>query len=208
MEAPLTILYTANLRGELAFAPRLFSYLRGLRAQAAEAGSPVLLVDLGGSADMQVWHNAVTGGRSSLFALDAMGYDAANATHLHPQNIARMQPACRMALLGEGDARRIRGARVFVPPLPEGNPATLNIVLIPSDETAFDPDARVLMLQGIALGQVGAARVSFGPKGAALASAAVYDVPAATPPDPTVTGAIEFILSEADYVMRKAQGRT
>jgi hypothetical protein len=207
VEAPLTILYTANLRGELGFAPRLFTMLKGMKGQAAQAGSAALLLDLGGSADMQVWHNAVTGGRSSLFALDAMGYDAANATHLHPQNIAKMQPSCRMALLGEGQSRRLKGARLFVPPQPDGNPATLNIVLIPSDATAFDPDARVLMLQNIALGQVGAAQITFGPKGAALGSSAVYDVPATTPPDPTVTGAIEFILSEADYVMRKAQGR-
>jgi hypothetical protein len=46
-----------------------------------------------------------------------------------------------------------------------------------------------------------------GPGGPALHTAEVLDVPPGTAPDPTVSGAVEFILAEADYVLRKAQGK-
>jgi hypothetical protein len=94
MEASLTILYTGNLRGDLALLPRVYSFIKQLRAHySAEAvtlcpddpapANPtgkILLLDLGDSCAPDVWHCAVTGGRSMLVVLDSMGYDAANVS--------------------------------------------------------------------------------------------------------------------------------
>jgi hypothetical protein len=203
METPLTVLYTARLQGELAFAPRLFTFLRSLRAQAAGV---VLLLDLGDACHLQVWHCAVTGGRSALFALDAMGYDAVHAGILHPSSRAAMQQAVRVALLGPGEAARLRSARLFVPPLPvESNPARLSIALEPAAQTALADGA--LSLGGVEFAQVGFVQIAFGRGGASLEQAAVLDVPADTAPDPTVAGAVDFILAEAHLALKKAQGR-
>ncbi len=92
----LSILYTANIRGDLALLPRLYTFLKSLQADlrqfAPEDESEVmlcavqprpvqtLLLDLGDSCAPDVWHCAATGGRSTLIALDAMGYHAANVT--------------------------------------------------------------------------------------------------------------------------------
>jgi hypothetical protein len=202
VEAPLTLLYTARLHGDLAFAPRLFSVVRGLREAA---GGAVLLLDLGESCAMGVWHCALTGGRSALFALDAMGYDAAAADALNASSRARMQPGVRCRLLGPGESARLKGVRVFVPPDGGGSPARVNIALVPAGHTAFE--AGLLTLAAVDHGQVGRVVLQFGPGGPALHSAEVLDVPPGTPPDPTVSGAVEFILAEADYVLRKAQGK-
>lgn len=203
MEAPLTIFYTARLRGDLDLAPRLFSLIRSLKTQIEGAA---LLVDLGDSSDLRVWHCAVTGGRSALFALDAMGYDAANADHLHPQNRAKTQPGMRLALIGAGESVRLKGCRLLVPPDSSGaNPARLNILLVPAAETALND--RVLSLATVEGGQVGAAQIAFGAGTMALTAAHIYDLSPDTPPDPTIAGAIDFILSEAHYLLKKAQER-
>jgi hypothetical protein len=79
MEAALTVFYTHRLRGNLALLPRLFTFLRQLRGEHA-AGMRALLIDLGESCAPDVFPCDVTGGRSTLIALDAMGYDAANVS--------------------------------------------------------------------------------------------------------------------------------
>ncbi len=201
MEAPLTIFYTARLQGDLDLAPRLFSLIRTLKAQVEGAA---LLVDLGDSCNLQVWHCAVTGGRSALFALDAMGYDAANADHLHPQNRAKTQAGMRLALVGAGESARLKGTRLLVPPDSSGaNPARLNIVLVVAAETRLD--GRTLSLAAVDTGQVGAAQIAFGAGTVELIGADGYDLSPETPPDPTIAGAVDFILSEAHYILKKAQ---
>jgi len=201
VEAPLTIFYTARLQGDLDLAPRLFSFIRMLKAQTE--GS-TLLLDMGESSDLRVWHCAITGGRSALFALDAMGYDAANADHLHPQNRAKTRTGMRLALIGTGESVRLKGARVLVPPDISGaNPARLNILLISAGETLLE--SGTLSLEGVDAGQVGMAQIAFGAGGAELAAAGVYTLSPDTPPDPTIAGAVDFILSEAHYLLKKAQ---
>lgn len=170
----------------------------------AQTEGAALLLDMGESSDLRVWHCAITGGRSALFALDAMGYDAANADHLHPQNRAKTQTGMRLALIGTGESVRLKGARVLVPPDTSGaNPARLNILLMPAGETLLE--SGILSLAGVNTGQVGMAQIAFGAGGAELAAAGVYTLSPDTPPDPTIAGTVDFILSEAHYLLKKAQ---
>ena len=91
----LSILYTAGIRGDLDTLPRLFTFIKELRRDITRfrpedeevmlcAVQPpevrTLLLDLGDSCAPDVWHCAATDGRSTLIALDAMGYTAANVS--------------------------------------------------------------------------------------------------------------------------------
>ncbi len=68
----LTLLYTANLRGDVALLPRLFSLIR--REQRA-ADAPALLIDLGDTCAVESWLCRATMGRAPVLVLDSMGYD-------------------------------------------------------------------------------------------------------------------------------------
>ncbi len=113
METPLTILYTYSLRGNLDVLPRLYSFLRQLEAHyreavvqvcsldPAQAPGSVLLLDLGDSCAAEVWHCAVSGGRSTLVVLDGMGYDAARVEDA-PAKRAKLGGGVQIALV-DGD---------------------------------------------------------------------------------------------------------
>src|SRR5689334_10902814 len=92
MEKSLTILYTANIRGDLELLPRLYTLIRQLKAQPIVDEDEVmlcaieplarrtLLLDLGNSCAPDVWHCVETEGRSTLLVMDAMGYHATNVS--------------------------------------------------------------------------------------------------------------------------------
>ena len=92
MEASLSLnlLYTANLRGDIALLPRLFTCLQRLKASLE---GTTLMLDLGGACADEAWHCRDTGGRSMYIVLDGMGYHAAN--------IAAAQYAADRAKLAE-----------------------------------------------------------------------------------------------------------
>ena len=115
MEKPLTLFYTANVRGQLDLLPRLHTFLRQLKAQPVDdeftvmlcAVEPLqrqfLLLDLGAACADDVWHCAVTGGRSALIVMDAMGYQAANVSgYLTAEARTRLEAnLLQLALLDE-----------------------------------------------------------------------------------------------------------
>src|SRR4029453_1362356 len=70
-----------------------------------------LLLDLGDSCAADVWHCAATGGRSTLIALDAMGYHAANVSGLlSPESRAKLaENLMEMALVDTEHPREIEG---------------------------------------------------------------------------------------------------
>ncbi len=196
--AALAVLYTANLRGDLDLLPRLFTFLRELRARAE--GVAVLLVDLGGSCAPEIWHCAVTGGRSMLIALDGMGYHAASvADTLAPGMRGRMSDLTQMALV-DPEHPYAHSAAVQVvsgDAAAQATAAPLVVRLDPAPATASD--GRVLRLASVARGQVGRAILEDGK----LAACDVLDLPDAASPDPTIAGVVDFIVSEARYVEKR-----
>jgi hypothetical protein len=162
-----------------------------------------LLLDLGNSCSPDVWHCAVTGGRSTLIVLDAMGYHAARVS------------------LDAGAREKLRDNRLGLALIDDEHPwqddnilitadygrvgsqtlsYTLHIALSPAAETRLDEHR--LSLRGVNAAQVGMARLSDEPL---LLDHTIDNLPADTLPDPTITATIDFVLNEARLLQRKSQ---
>ena len=198
----LTILYTANLRGEIEMLPRLYTFLRQLKQSAAE---PVLLLDAGDACVADAWHCAVTGGRSMLLALDAMGYQAANAMgYLTDAGRAQLaENILNISVLTAGDAWTQDGMAVTTGDPPSDAVYTLHVALASAAETRLDQ--RTLHLAAVNAGQVGL--VDIGPVAGngrlTILKTAIHTLPSATLPDPTIAATVEFVLSEARYYQQR-----
>lgn len=205
MEESLTVLYTGRLHGNLDLLPRLFTFLRNLRAEHAGDGK-TLLLDVGESCAREVWHCAVTGGRSTLYALDGMGFHAANGRGvLLPGMREKLNALANIVVLDDDlPVTLVDDVPVTLKVLPTiGYDGIVSVCLTPT--TDWQLDGGLLQLRGVEAGQVGVARVM----GERLVGAAIYDMPPSTPPDPTIAGIIEFVVSEARYTQkRKGNGAT
>ncbi len=269
MEEPLTILYTANLRGDLERLPRLHTFLRQLKNQRPAdepdvmlcAVEPVarriLLLDAGNACALDTWHCAATGGRSALIVLDAMGYQAANvagfltaegrarldANYLgialvdeaHPWQSGDVVVACGTGLPTEAESHPsedngsrfqttddlndqatspIHGAYTPSSRGISSPGGSLRIVLPPSASDALvgakraspapenPPDLRPspvgeIYLPPVEALQVGVIHVAWANHVPVIQARTVLDMPPNTPPDPTITSAVEFVLAEA-----------
>ena len=208
MGKPLSIslLYTANIRGDLALLPRLFTFLQRLKP-AADMNT--LLLDLGESCADSAWHCRATGGRSALIVLDGMGYHAANvAGILEPENRRKLAAQVTMGLVDVGRAWTYRappGRDLSIQATlePDGPSARLQILMRPGACTRVD--GNVLRLQALSAGQIGQARVTLDAP-ARVDFAAVHDLPPETPPNPSIAGAVEFVESEARLLRKKMSG--
>lgn len=225
----LHILYTSNLRGKLELLPRLHSFIKQLKALPVVDESDVMLcsvqpptpartvlLDLGNACDPAVWHCAATEGRSMLIALDAMGYDAANARGmLTAESRARLKDNLMgLALVGDMGT----DAKNRVPTKHDDSVGTplwasapysiqdqgfeITISLVPSSRTRVSNS--VLFLADVQAGQVGMVQVTHNNGHFTLQADAIFDLPPDTPPDPTIAGTVEFILSEARLYQKRA----
>lgn len=193
MEKPLTILYTHNIRGDLDLLPRLYTFIRQVRGEFA-AGH-VYLVDLGASCDPAVWPCGVTQGRSTLIVLDGMGYHAANVTGvLNPPSRARLVEQVSMALVDAAHPHTAQDV-IFTAQKSASGEASLQVILTPAT-AALDSDT--LTLAALDAGQVGVTRLEAG-----KLHHAIHTMPAGTRPDPTISGAVDFVRAEARYFEKK-----
>ena len=205
MEKPLSLrlLYTANIAGDLALLPRLYTFLRRLQPPARQQ---TLLLDLGGSCSADIPHCRETGGRSTLIALDGMGYHAANiAGALERENRAKLAEIVTLGLVDETAdwVCRLppgRDARVRATLRPRSGSARLQIVLKPAESTRVAGNA--VYLRAVEASHVGEALIELG--GApALLRARVHEMPPDTPPNPSIAGAVEFVEAEARLLAKK-----
>ncbi len=225
MSNPLHILYTSNLRGDLDLLPRVHNFLRYLKSLpvddegdvmicAVQPQTPsVYLLDLGNTCAPDVWHCSATDGRSTLIALDAMGYHAANVTNaLSPESRSRLRDnLLGMALVdGENDWQNngITFTSGFTKnlfsPRPEGEGwgrrVDFAINLTPAVFTHIN--ANTLHLADVSAGQVGTAQVSFITGAPVLTAHSIFDVPPNSASDPTIAATVDFIRSEARFYSR------
>jgi hypothetical protein len=189
----VTLLYTHNLGGDLDLLPRLNTFLSSLRG----AQRP-LLIDIGSYCSPDVWHCRVTGGRSMLIALDAMGYTAVNAEEVPEEERARLESLVNMALV---DTRytHVEGDLVFSLAAGTGD-GHLRVSLTPSPRTALSE--QVLTLEGLEKGQVGVVRIAVRAD-YMLSEAKIHSLPPDIPPDPSITSVVEFITAEARSYQRR-----
>jgi hypothetical protein len=193
VEKPLTIFYTGGLRGDLALLPRLHTFLRALRAELVPTGEQALLFDLGEACAPGVWHCDVTGGRSALLALDALGCDAARADGLSAEDRSRLDAnLLRLFPVNADHPWRAGDVCACAPPSACLAGCRLCVALEAAPATALA--GHTLQLQGVRAGEVGTARV--GPEPALLA-ASVHLLPTGTLPDATIAAVVDFVLDEA-----------
>ena len=204
MEKPLslTILYTANLRGDIASLPRLFTQLQRLKSSAAGA---ILMLDLGNACDNAAWHCRETGGRSMLIVLDGMGYHAANvAGGLDATNRAKLAAQVTMALVDETHPWPFRLPSCDLPIIatvqPDDLETRLQVHLSPASRSEIVGDT--LRLQDIRGGQIGEVNIDLQPS-PSIADIEIHDLPTGTPPNPTIAGAVEFVEAEARLFQKK-----
>lgn len=200
----LTLLYTHNLRGDLDPLPRLYTHLRRLW-DAEKTSRRVLAVDLGGSCDPAVWPCAITEGRSTLLALDAMGFAAANVDRvLAPASRAKLADQAAIALVDADHPAHWHDVALVtrINSAPPDDPPALTVILAPADRCALVD--RVLRLAAVAPGAVGLARVDLAPGAEPVLTACEqHPIPAGTLPNATIAGMIDFIRAEARYYERR-----
>jgi hypothetical protein len=183
----LTILYTANLRGDLHLLPRLYTYLQKLKADQT---NPACAAD--------VWHCAVTGGRSMLIVLDGMGYHAANVTGLlEASQRAKLGSSITMGMVDEQHVWRyhvppVRDETVMIASV-EAPALTLCIVAAPASATAFNN--RTLWLQAVTKGQVGLVEIDV--PALHIRTQQIFEMPSSLKPDAPIAAAVEFVEDEA-----------
>jgi hypothetical protein len=187
----ITLLYTANLKGDLYSLPKLYTYLRVLRGEF----HPVYLLDLGASCSAESWHCDITEGRSMLIALDGMGYTAANAAHLSRDSREKLLEQTTMALVDETHPHVEAALRFAITPVDDDS--SLCILLTPYEQTVVKDNH--LYLQTVEAGQVGIVTL----KNGELFSTETRIVPSDTAPDGTIAGVVDFILAEARYYQRR-----
>lgn len=202
METSLVVIYTHRLRGDLALLPRLYTFLRRLRGDYAANGR-VLLFDLGASCAPDVFPCALTGGRSILIALDAMGYDAANvAGQLSAEDRARLDAShLQMALVDA--AHLYRKDEILVSVGMDESAPTSGVCIDIDPASRSHVEGSILRLGSMEQGQVGLVRLRLDHGRVRLEETHTLEMPADVTPDPTIAGAVEFILGEARYLQHK-----
>ncbi len=191
----VTVLYTAFLDGDLDLLPRLATLMR---QHAAKPGAGrVVRLDLGGACSTANWHCAASEGRSMLLALDAIGYDAANAD-------GYLTDAGRAGLLAMGDSLHIAplsAAALWQIAPPSADQPGLAVALSPGHGTHLE--GGVLHLAEVRGGQLGVARCTLEASGWVVAFTGVFHVRPDTPPDTSIAGIIDLITSEARAVQKR-----
>ncbi len=203
MEKPLDLIvfYTHNLRGDLDLLPRLYTLIHKLKSAPYEGRK--LLVDLGDSCSPDVWHCDATGGRSTLIVMDAMGYDAANASgFLTAEGRAKLEGNVSVGMVaGEHSFER---DRIVFTCQPQTDSELFQISLAAAEENRVE--GSVLFLGGIRPETVGMAWVKFGEDGKPhlfSQDKAGFGLYPAILPDPTIAATVEFVVSEARRYERK-----
>ncbi len=213
MDAPLTLIYTANLRGELAILPRLYTLIKRLKPADGRA----FVLDVGAACDPSAWHCQVSGGRSVPIVLDGMGYHAANVSaYFAPESRAQIGGLVNMALIDDAHPHEISvgvwavatpppatSGCVPLPEFREGEKPRLRIVLADADETRLTDHTLHLERVDARAGQVGVVTLD----GTGVLSARVETLSASVLADPTIAGVVEFVISEARYVQKRRAAR-
>ncbi|MBX3081745.1 MAG: hypothetical protein KF716_08920 [Anaerolineae bacterium] len=219
----VTLIYTAALEGRLALLPKLFTRIR----QERQPDHLSLLVDLGRSCAAETWICDATEGRGMLVAMDAMGYDA---FHIGPLDALYTQPALVQQIrqiiatplaagpwLGKATRKGLTFVMANAAALtPRTEAADLTIGLRLSAEARLevtaDPRQRILWLDGgmsthtPLIGRV-EMRLLIEPPFLEVTEHRLLDLTDDLLPDPTISGVIEFVESEARYALKKRGGQ-
>jgi 2',3'-cyclic-nucleotide 2'-phosphodiesterase (5'-nucleotidase family) len=198
----VTLLYTANLRGDLALLPHLFTLIQSERRTS---GGLVLLLDLGDTCSLESWVCRATQGRAPFLVLDGMGYDAVliggpEKVPIPPPSLRLLAANMVMAVVVWNRARPLtrRGITLTIAPgaapLPDHSPA---IRVDRSTHALPETHDPVVTLGDVAHGHL--ARVDLAWPEWTVQAARLLAVSPDVPADPTIAALVEFVESEARH---------
>jgi hypothetical protein len=180
------ILVTANSQGDTAYFPRLYTAIRELKGLL---GGKAWLVDSGGAWSEDNRLCQITENRAPYLILDAMGYDLVFADGLSPANLERLQSQMLSKIVPEDyPARLFIQDREFLV-MPDRNLSAASIqgnylkLPLPPQKTIY--------------------RLRLDVTNAVILETMLYPVQDDRLPDATITGAVEFVESEARYYQKK-----
>jgi len=207
----VTLLYTANLWGDLALLPRLFTLIQ---AERRASGGLVLLLDLGDTCSLESWVCRATQGRAPFLVLDGMGYDAVLIGG--PEKVPIPLPSLRvlaasmvMAVVVWNRARPLskRGLTLTIAPGAAALPNTGPVIRVDrSTDSLPEVDAPVVTLGDVAHGHL--ARVDLAWPEWTVRAAHLLAVSPAVHADPTIAALVEFVESEARHYTQRQGGDT
>lgn len=181
------VLITANTAGDLAYLPRLYTALRELKTNCT---GKVLLVDTGRAWSAQEWVCQATENRAPYLVMDAMGYDFIFADGLTPEAQERLRGQVLAVLAAAEAAYRFENRGLLL----VSDPAL--------SEPQLEGDRLRLPLPPKTV--IGEVSLDLGIDSAwTITAVAWHHVPAATLPDPTIAGTVDFVISEARYYQKK-----
>lgn len=202
---PVTILFTANLRANLAQMPYVATTLRRARHRSAsEEPLPTLVLDVGGAWAADAWVCQVTGNRAPYLILDAMGYHVARADGLDVGGILGLREVVSLFLMDDSIVYtwRMQGVTLNVGPKAEPPAVTWPVPLAPAEGgELLDAEAGRLTLYPPD-GYVGKAVVEW----PSMTVIEAQRVPFATDrPDPSIIETVKFVEYEARAYHRRQQ---
>ncbi len=201
----LTLLYTANLAGQLALLPRLFTLIRQVRVAA---DGPVALIDLGGSCAPDSWECMATEGRAALVVFDAMGYAAARLAELESRRMscvtaARLRDSIQMPIcavespcLPASVVWDVQGRRIGLAAGPTHLPQ-VDLSVCVGESCHLNAEAGVLWLRPPPGGVLAWAEVAFASERPVAVTFGQQPVPDALRPDATIAAAVALVRDEA-----------
>lgn len=206
----VTLLYTANLRGDLHLLPRLFTLIQ---TQKQTANGPVFLLDVGDTCALDSWVCQATQGRAPFLVLDSMGYDAAiiggpEQVPIPPSSLRRLAADMIMPVVIWDRSKTVQKKGVSFTLAPGNATVAENGPVLGADrssETLPEPGETVPVLGDVAPGCVARIELSW-PEWRVIA-AEVVSLDDTTPADPTVTAVVELVEAEA-RLYTHGQGKT
>jgi hypothetical protein len=184
----IDVLVTANIQGNLDSLPRLYTALRRIKDSAP---GTVLLMDVGRAWSANSWICQMTENRAPYIALDAMGYDAAFVDGLSPTEFDKVNAQVQTQLVVSG----VQFNFVL-------DAVGLSFVPDESASEATMQSARV-RLPMPSQGTIHHLRLDV--IGQTIAQQHTIPIDATILPDPTIAGAVDFIVSEARYYQKKRE---
>ena len=197
--ATLTLLVTANLRGDLHLLPRLFTLIE---YEKRSIGGVSVLLDLGDTCRADSWICQTTRGRAPLLVLDSMGYDGAiiggpEQAPIPVDSLQRLAGQIAMPIFIWNRPRRLIKRRVAftVAPgtsLPE---STEPVLSIDRTRSTFPANGAMPVLPDVPQGAL--LRVDVAWPDWIVEHVRLYPVSEATPPDSTIAAVVELVTNEA-----------
>jgi hypothetical protein len=201
-EKTLTVLYTANLAGDLDSLPRLFTLIQHERQTAAPL---TFLLDLGDTCSLDSWLCRETLGRAPFLVMDGMGYDAVligadEDAPIPTESLRRLLAHLIMPVILWNRTRQLAKGGVSLSVISGDQklmPDEAGLIVDRSRPTLPDVGSSPPVLGDVPGGAV--ARVDVTWPACQVKSAHLNTPSPGMRPDPTIAALVEFVKTEAQH---------